>query len=126
MCEKHANRERYCATPGCPNKITSGRFCEQCLKNQQQLKEERRGSARKRGYDKTWEKASKLYRSANPICERCLSRGKYNDKDLLVHHIKPLKEGGARLDFNNLQTLCRSCHKAIHKEMDRKRKDKTV
>ena len=29
---------------------------------------------------------------------------------LEVDHIKPLKQGGAAYELENLQTLCRSCH----------------
>jgi 5-methylcytosine-specific restriction endonuclease McrA len=31
-----------------------------------------------------------------------------------VHHITPLKQGGARLDPSNLMSLCNSCHNRVH------------
>ena len=30
-----------------------------------------------------------------------------------VHHIKPLEEGGTN-DFDNLKSLCQTCHSRIH------------
>jgi N6-L-threonylcarbamoyladenine synthase len=45
-------------------------------------------------------------------CQRC--RGKSRDKILSVHHIETRKTGGDSPD--NLITLCRTCHKTIHRE----------
>ncbi len=41
------------------------------------------------------------------ICERC-----GGNRSLDVHHIVALKDGGAPYDPNNLEVLCRSCHRA--------------
>lgn len=30
-----------------------------------------------------------------------------------VHHIRPISDGGAALDLDNLQTLCHACHNTI-------------
>ena len=38
------------------------------------------------------------------ICQRCGGWGNQYD------HIKPLSQGGALYDEDNLQTLCRGCH----------------
>ena len=38
-------------------------------------------------------------------CRQCHKAGR-----LEVDHITPMERGGAPLDENNLQTLCRSCH----------------
>ena len=32
----------------------------------------------------------------------------------LVHHIVPVREGGALLDEQNLMSLCNECHSRIH------------
>ena len=39
---------------------------------------------------------------------RCVKCGKAGQ--LEVDHIKPMGEGGAAYDIDNLQTLCRGCH----------------
>lgn len=41
----------------------------------------------------------------NPVCEKCGT-----DKNLEVHHIKPLKYGGQH-KYNNLMTLCQTHHR---------------
>jgi N6-L-threonylcarbamoyladenine synthase len=45
-------------------------------------------------------------------CQHC--RGKSKDKILNVHHVESRKTGGNSPD--NLITLCRTCHKTIHRE----------
>lgn len=42
--------------------------------------------------------------AAEPLCRMC---GKLAD---LVDHITPILDGGAVLDDNNLQSLCKACH----------------
>jgi len=33
-----------------------------------------------------------------------------------VHHIKEISEGGEVYDEDNLMSICRGCHNAIHKK----------
>ena len=68
---------------------------------------------------------------ANPLCEQCQKDGEaagipggYIRSATCVHHIVPIetartKEEMRRLafDWNNLMSLCKSCHARIHKEM---------
>lgn len=66
-----------------------------------------------------------LYRD-NFTCQRCgefhamkNELGIYipiDDGQLNVHHIKPVSEGGDEPE--NLVTLCKECHKEVHKEMN--------
>ena len=68
----------------------------------------------KRTYDpfyssKEWKRLSKAFREANPLCEECLKKGrtvigKHRD------HIKPIADGGAPLEWNNIMNLCIPCH----------------
>jgi len=63
-----------------------------------------------RGYGWAWQKLRKqiLMRDAN-LCQKCLAEGKLvlaTDVD----HIKPKADGGTD-DPDNLQCLCKSCHK---------------
>ena len=44
---------------------------------------------------------------------RCANCGKAGR--LQVHHIKPIKNGGAAFAPENLQPLCSFCHKRTHK-----------
>ena len=68
---------------------------------------------------------------ANPLCEQCQKDGEaagipggYIRSATCVHHIVPIetartKEEMRRLafDWNNLMSLCKSCHARIHKEL---------
>ena len=45
----------------------------------------------------------------HPLCAHCLKRG-FTTPATEVDHIKPLRQGGARLDQTNLQSLCKPCH----------------
>lgn len=71
--------------------------------------EARRGSSRERGYDTAWEKLRRAHLAAEPLCRLCAQAGRATPA-VLVDHIVPLRDGGARLDDNNLQSLCRACH----------------
>lgn len=56
-----------------------------------------------------WRQASLEHRSKYPICQRCGER-----PSELVHHIKHIKDGGARLDSSNFEAVCRSCQAKEH------------
>jgi 5-methylcytosine-specific restriction endonuclease McrA len=47
----------------------------------------------------------------SPLCEEC---GRLAD---VVHHRLPLEEGGAPRDPENLASLCRADHSALHRKM---------
>ena len=102
---------------GCTGKGVNGsRLCTRCY-NEREVRnaeaneqaEHKRvlheGNASERGYDWRWAKVSKYVRTNEPICRHC-----QNTAATMVDHIVPLKQGGARLELNNLQPLCRSCH----------------
>lgn len=62
-------------------------------------------------------------RSTNGLCEECMKQGIVTAARC-VHHIIPIetartKEEMRRLafDWNNLMSLCKSCHARIHKEL---------
>jgi len=68
-----------------------------------------RGSAAERGYDRTWRKFAAHWLTQEPLCRICKQR--VVSAGALVDHIVPLRASGARLSKDNVQTLCRSCHK---------------
>ena len=73
--------------------------------------DERRGSARERGYDRRWENLRIVHLAGEPLCRLCAAQGLATAADL-VDHIVPIRDGGAVLDEENLQSLCRRCHDA--------------
>jgi 5-methylcytosine-specific restriction protein A len=116
-CEQHQQRRKYCAETGCKEIVSAGKYCSN--HGPKAKHDERRGSSSKRGYNKTWEKVRKNYLARFPLCERCKEQGRITSA-VLVHHIKPIRQGGERLNPDNLQALCVSCHALIHGEMERK------
>jgi len=72
-----------------------------------------RQSSHARGYGRDWQ-AFRLYYARNvkaPLCVKC---GGVPDSmhDMHLDHVKPLSQGGARLDERNVQWLCSACHEA--------------
>jgi len=64
---------------------------------------------------KAWRKlrASKL--ATSPICEECEREGKVSQATT-VHHIRDVRMyWNERLEFNNLESLCKSHHEQIYK-----------
>lgn len=68
----------------------------------------------------TWQKLRHRKFLANPVCEMCAAEGRATPTEE-VHHIIPVESGRdeaemKRLayDFDNLQSLCKACHAAIH------------
>ena len=68
-----------------------------------------------------WRKLRDLYFMSHPLCESCLEKG-ITKAGVDVHHkVSPFYGQMSEqqritllLDWNNLITLCRDCHNAIH------------
>jgi hypothetical protein len=69
----------------------------------------------KMNYPADWLKRAENIR--NRDLKQCAGCGRMN-VELHVHHIKPLSNGGLN-SKDNLITLCRECHQAIHGEQVR-------
>ena len=99
--------KKPCAEQGCPELVEPGQMY--CAKHKA-LHPDPVRSASSRGYSTRWQKASKLYLSAHPLCEICMKRGKYT-KATVVDHIKPHRGDPALFwDPTNWQALCKPCH----------------
>jgi 5-methylcytosine-specific restriction protein A len=97
--------------------------------NQQRKQEKRKYESSKRDnlntkavYNTgTWRKLRLLFLSEHPLCDRCIKVGKINSA-IDVHHIIPINLGKTLtekrtlgFDYNNLEGLCRDCHKEHHR-----------
>ena len=101
-----------CSYPGCPE-LTHERYCDK--HNKQRNKEyERYGRKYKKHerYGSSWKKIRDKYAASHPYCEECFINGVMVPMEH-VHHVIPLEEGGTN-DFDNLMSLCKSCHSKIH------------
>lgn len=104
-------RNRECKKVGCYALTDSADgYCEQHKKEKWAAGDERRKSARERGYDAQWEKYRKEFLINHPLCEDCLSK-KILRAATVVDHIVAHK-GDERLfwDGQNHQALCKQCH----------------
>jgi 5-methylcytosine-specific restriction enzyme A len=67
-----------------------------------------------RGYDKRWGRLRAAFLRQYPLCYDCQVIGHIRPA-VLVHHIVSIRNGGDRLDKNNLISLCRECHARRHR-----------
>jgi 5-methylcytosine-specific restriction protein A len=107
---------RPCPAPHC-GVYTRAKHCPRHRRQREQA----RGSAASRGYDATWAVVSRRWLSQFPWCgqrqdgqlhvehSRCAQRGQWV-KATVTDHIQSLRDGGARLDAANFQSLCRACN----------------
>lgn len=95
--------------------VPGSRYCEEHKKLMDQHYEHfTRGYKGSERYGSEWRKIRARYVRKHPLCEKCLSEGRYVEVDE-VHHILPLADGGTH-DESNLISLCKSCHERIHRE----------
>lgn len=112
-----------CRRPGCRGLVRDG-VCSACgpLRRQSAAEHDaRRGNFRQRGYDSRWDKMRAIHLANEPLCRMCKAAGQVTPA-VLVDHIQPIADGGALLDDNNLQSLCRRCHDVKTAEDVRRRR----
>jgi 5-methylcytosine-specific restriction endonuclease McrA len=80
--------------------------------------DERRGSARERGYDARWERARTAYIAAHPLCIGCEAVGRVT-RASVVDHIVP-HQGDQRLfwDEANWQPCCSFHHDRVKQQLE--------
>lgn len=67
-------------------------------------------------YPSAWKALSERYRAQNPLCEICFEKGITSPSEE-VHHKKTIQDRpDLILEKSNLQALCKSCHRQIHKK----------
>ena len=71
----------------------------------------RRGFDVERGFYQSaaWRAVRAAFLREQPLCVNCQGRGRVVPA-VVADHVRPLKDGGARFDWANLQALCVSCH----------------
>jgi len=53
---------------------------------------------------KQWRELRKMFLQWHPICTVCSKAA------TVVDHIKPIRLGGSKTEWNNLQSMCVNCH----------------
>jgi len=83
---------------------------QQRLNTHKEYNRARRDQASQKFYNSgVWRRVSKYHKKLNPFCIRCYSKG-YVVSVQVTDHIVPISQGGSKLDLDNLQSLCISCH----------------
>lgn len=84
------------------------------------MSDKRRGSARERGYDGAWDKASAGHRRSHPLCRYCELVDEVKAADL-TDHLYPHR--GDRVLFWNRTywvSACDDCHNGFKQRIERK------
>lgn len=104
---------RPCKAPGCPNLVRGqGAYCEEHSKQQKTKSDAQRGTAAQRGYGARWRRLRKMFLAENPLCADPFGVHAERGETVAasqVDHIVAKSRGGTD-DWDNLQSLCRSCH----------------
>ena len=109
-----------CRYPMCPNTTRSG-YCDDHKDYEKSVKA---------NYEKCKGKSDDFYRSTkwrkfrhwyvnvkgNSLCVKCLEEGRGPVTMKILDHIKEIKDGGAKLDPENVQSLCQECHNRVTAE----------
>jgi 5-methylcytosine-specific restriction enzyme A len=66
-----------------------------------------------------WRKARVVKLSSSPLCELCEAQGQVVLAEMVHHKREVRTDAQARLDLNNMQSLCWSCHSRLHGSMRR-------
>lgn len=91
--------------------------CDECQKEYNKLKEERRDKTRAQFYTSyRWQQLrARVLEDNNYMCVKCKEQGKVTVATE-VHHIEHIANNwDKRLDYDNLMPLCESCHDDIHR-----------
>ena len=92
--------KRHCPRPG--HLAYFGRRCPKCEK----IRDLERGNSNSRGYDVEWQKTRVMFLKYNPNCSVIDCEEKATDVD----HVIGIRDGGNKLDFNNLRSFCHRHH----------------
>lgn len=101
-----------CRHPGCGAVLTKPGYCDA-----HRVAVHRDYGRARRGFDTercfyqstAWRAVRAAFLREHPVCARCSALGRVVAA-VVADHVVPLKDGGARFDWSNLQALCVSCH----------------
>ena len=100
---------RPCRKPGCPNLAEPGKiYCKK--HSEDNWKYDHDKSANERGYTYQWQKASRAWLHAHPLCAECQRSGRYTKAEVVDHIVPHRGDRTLFWDPSNLQSLCKKCH----------------
>ena len=101
-----------CRHPGCAAIVPVPGYCDaHRVAVHRDYGRARRGFDTECGFYQSaaWRGVRAAFLREHPVCSRCEGRGRVVAA-VVADHIQPLKDGGARFDWANLQGLCVPCH----------------
>lgn len=81
-------------------------------------RDERRGSARERGYGTRWDKTSLGFRERHPLCCCCMANGVVKAATVVDHVVPHRGDMALFWDRSNWQGLCTGCHNVIKRTLE--------
>lgn len=79
-----------------------------------------RGSFRERGYSSLWDRSSRIYRAAHPLCVGCQAIGVVKATELVDHVIPHKGDPALMWGEHNWQACCRWHHDQVKQILERK------
>ena len=101
-----------CRYPGCAAVLATAGYCDQHrVAVHRDYGRARRGFDTEVGFYQSarWRGVRAAFLREHPLCRVCAARGRVVPA-VVVDHVVPVKDGGARFDVGNLQALCVTCH----------------
>ena len=101
-----------CRYPGCAAVVATPGYCDRHrVAVHRDYGRARRGFDTELGFYKSaqWRAVRAAFLRQYPVCGVCAARGRVVAA-VVVDHVVPVKDGGARFDVANLQALCVTCH----------------
>lgn len=83
-----------------------------------QLNEERRGTARQRGYTAKWDREAKAFKCSNPLCLGCLAVGRTAATAVVDHTIPHKGDHALFWDRALWQPCCKWHHDVVKKRLE--------
>lgn len=103
---------RPCRHPGCPNLVYNGSgYCSQHAGEAYRTYNAARSDSAEAAFYRSarWRRLSTWYLARHPVCQVCGKR-----PAVLVHHVTPIRDGGALMAVDNLLAVCATCHQREH------------
>ena len=101
-----------CRFPGCAAVLATAGYCDRHrVAVHREYGRARRGFDAEVGFYQSarWRTVRAAFLREHPLCGMCAARGRVVAA-VVVDHVVPVKDGGARFDVANLQALCVTCH----------------
>lgn len=110
-----------CKYPLCPNRAEqTSSYCIQHKQSVTQQEIDRHIHDNKVYGNTVWRRLRRIKLNANPLCELCLSKGVVVQASQADHIIPVSLRPELKLVYENLQSLCETCHSKKTREENKK------